>query len=161
MDRLNKPEQIEGSDNQRHESAALDARIRDAKPVSDRPDGVRNVELSRINQTDINSAADFKSQEQYHALHREAQMLKQMQPALDKGADVETFHSWDQTNQIGAYSQREHIRGYADVYHSYHGDEAIALDPQPDGTYDVINGRHRLVAARDAGLHSVPAKVTG
>jgi ParB-like chromosome segregation protein Spo0J len=51
------------------------------------------------------------------------------------------------------------VLGYVDVYHSYHGPEAVAVEPKVDGTYDVINGRHRIVAARDAGLTRIPARV--
>ncbi len=143
------------------ESGGLESRIKDAEPVSDQTSRLTNVEISRINANDVQAEADFKSQEQYASLKREAEMLKQMQPALAQGADVETFHQWDQANHIGAYSPGQYVRGYADVYHSYHGSEAVALDAKPDGTYDVINGRHRIIAARDAGLQYIPARILG
>lgn len=53
------------------------------------------------------------------------------------------------------------MRGYSDVYHSCYGDEKIAFEAKPDETYDVINGRHRIAAARDAGLTKIPAFVQG
>jgi hypothetical protein len=140
---------------------AIERRMQEGTAASDRPDGISSVELDKINPTDIKSAADFDSPQQYRALLREAQMLQQMDPALKQGSDVETFHAWDKANAIGQYSPDAHVRGYADVYHSYHGTDAIALDPRPDGTFDVINGRHRIVAARDAGLREVPARVVG
>lgn len=140
---------------------AIERRMREGTAASDRPDNISSVELDRINPTDIQSAADFDNPQQYKALFREAQMLQQMNPALKQGADVEMFHTWDKANAIGQYSPDAHVRGYADVYHSYHGTDAIALDPRPDGTFDVINGRHRIVAARDAGLREVPARVVG
>ncbi len=140
---------------------AIERRMQEGTAASDRPDGISSVELDKINPTDIQSAADFDNPQQYNALFREAQMLQQMDPALKQGADVETFHTWDKANAIGQYSPDAHVRGYADVYHSYHGTDAIALDPRPDGTFDVINGRHRIVAARDAGLREVPARVVG
>ncbi len=143
------------------ETSGLESRIKDAQPASDRTGGVTNVELSRINANDVRSAADFNSPEQYAGMRREAEMLKQMQPALAQGADVETFHQWDRSNHIGHYSQGQYVRGYADVYESYHGPEAVAVEAKPDGTYDVINGRHRILAAREAGLQQVPARVLG
>jgi hypothetical protein len=143
------------------ETSGLESRIKDAQPVSDQASGMTNVELSRINANDVQSAADFKSPEQYAGMRREAEMLKKMQPALAQGTDVETFHQWDQAHHIGQYSEGQHVRGYADVYQSYHGPEAVAVEAKPNGTYDVINGRHRIVAARDAGLQQVPAQVLG
>jgi len=140
---------------------AIERRVQEGTAASDRPDRISSVELDKINPTDIQSAADFDNPQQYNALFREAQMLQQMDPALKQGSDVETFHAWDQANAIGQYSPGAHVRGYADVYHSYHGSDAIALDRRPDGTFDVINGRHRIVAARDAGLREVPARVIG
>lgn len=139
----------------------LESRIRDAQPVSDKSAGITNVSPDQINATDIQTANDFKNPEQYAGMRREATMLGQMQPALEQGANADTFDAWDKSNQIGHYSPKEYIRGYNDVYNSYFGDEAIALDPKADGTFDVINGRHRLVAARDAGLTQIPAKVIG
>lgn len=140
---------------------AIERRMREGTAASDRPDRISSVELDKINPTDIQSAADFDNPQQYKALSREAQMLQQMDPALRQGVNVETFHAWDKANAIGQYSPDAHVRGYADVYHSYHGSDAIALDPRSDGTFDVINGRHRIVAARDVGLTEVPARVIG
>lgn len=140
---------------------AIERHMQEGTAASDRPDRISSVELEKINPTDIQSVADFDNPQQYNALFREAQMLQQMNPALKQGADVETFHTWDKANAIGQYSPVAHVRGYADVYHSYHGTDAIALDPRPDGTFDVINGRHRIVAARAAGLREVPARVVG
>lgn len=140
---------------------ALERRMREGTAASDRPDGISRVELDKINPTDIQSASDFGNSQKYTALLREARMLQQMEPALRQGSDTETFHAWDKANAIGQYSPDAHVRGYADVYHSYYGVDAIALDPRPNGTFDVINGRHRIVAARDAGLREVPARVVG
>lgn len=154
-------DQVEQQALQPSDSAGLEARVRDAQPVSDKTGGITNVELDRINATDINSAADFEDPQKYAGMRREAEMLKQVEPALEQGADVENLHSWDQANQIGQYSPGNHMRGYADAYHSYHGSEAVAVEPQSDGSYNVLNGRHRIVAARDAGLKRIPAKIVG
>ena len=138
----------------------MDARISDAVTVSDAPSGTSNIPLEQINPTDVNAPSDFKSPEQYAGMSREADMLKQMQPTVEQGGDVETFHNWDKANQIGHYSHNKYVRGYADVYHTYYdGNELIALEPKGDGTYDVINGRHRVYACREAGLKTVPAKI--
>ncbi len=142
------------------DTADLDARIKDAVPATDNPGETVDVPLDKIVLTEINSSADFSNPEQYAGMRREADMLSQMQLAVDQGADVETFHDWDKTNQIGHYSPYEYVRGYADVYHTYYdGNELIALEPKSDDTYDVINGRHRIYVCREAGLKTVPAKI--
>jgi hypothetical protein len=159
MDQLHSNDQLEATESQMIDREALESRLQDATPVSDQAASIQNVELSQINPTDIKSANDFADPEKYAGMRREAEMLKQMEPVLSQGADVETFHQWDQANQIGHYSPDQYVRGYADVYHSYHGDEAVALSAKGDGTFDVINGRHRLVVTRDAGLQKIPAKI--
>ncbi len=160
MDQLDDThDQIEQTESRITGKEALESRVQEAAPIADRVEGISNVELDKINQTDIQSANDFANPEKYVGMRRETEMLTQMEPALSQGADVETFHQWDQVNQIGHYSPDRYVRGYADVYHSYLGDEAVALSGKEDGTYDVINGRHRIAVAREAGLQKIPAKI--
>lgn len=159
MDQTHTNDQIEQAEGQIADKEAIESRVQEAAPIVDRVEGISNVELSTINQTDIQSAEDFADSEKYAGMRRETQMLTQMEPALSQGADVETFHQWDEANQIGHYSPDQYVRGYADVYHSYHGDEAVALSGNGDGTYDVINGRHRIAVAREMGLQKIPAKI--
>jgi hypothetical protein len=99
------------------ENLVIESRTRDAQPASDQTDKITNVELSRINQTGIKLAADFEDPAKYAALRREAGMLKQMQPALDQGANADTFDSWDKANGIGHYTPNGYVRGYTNVYH--------------------------------------------
>ncbi len=151
----------EVGDRQYAASTEADARVRDAV-ASDRPGGTSNVELSQINLTDVKSPNDFKSPEQYAGMRREAEMLKQIQPTIEQGATVDTFDGWDRANQIGHYSPDQYVRGYVDVYHTYYnGSEPVALEPKGDGTYDVINGQHRIYAVHEAGLKTIPARIVG
>jgi ParB-like chromosome segregation protein Spo0J len=39
------------------------------------------------------------------------------------------------------------------------GDDPIRLSRRPDGTFDVIGGRHRIQVARQLGIGSLPARV--
>jgi hypothetical protein len=137
----------------------LEQKIRDAAAVSDQSREAQMVELNQINEREIQSPADFKSPEQYAGQLREAQMLKQMMPALERGEMPETFDAWDKANRIGHYSPDAYVRGYTDVYDSYYGAEKIGLELKPNGTYDVLNGRHRIYVAREAGLTKIPAQV--
>jgi|GEM_PF-1946078 len=146
---------------QQAEHVWLEQKIRDAAPATDHTRAVQLVSLAQINASEIQSPADFRSPSEYAEQLREAHMLKQMLPALEQGADPELFDQWDQANQIGHYSPERYVRGYTDVYHAYYGAERIGLERRPDGTYDVLNGRHRIFAARQAGLEKIPAQVLG
>ena len=129
-------------------------------PGIDRVAELQEVPLDQIPQTDIQSPNDFSSEEKYQGMRREVEMLKQMKPAVSQNANGDTFDSWDKTNQIGHYSPESHTRGYQDIYHSYYGNnDCIALSPKKDGGYDIINGRHRIYLAREAGMKSVPVRI--
>lgn len=146
------------------EAAGMDARIKDAAPISDRPRDMAMVDLDSINTTDLGPADSPGEVQKRAAFRREAEMLKQMGPALDQGANADAFDSWDKANGIGQYSfdrYDRYVRGYGDVYRSYHGPEAIAVEPKPDGAYNVLNGRHRIEAAREVGLKKVLARIVG
>lgn len=144
------------------EAAGLDARVKDAVPLSDRPADMAMVDLDRVNATDLGLVNNTGEVQKRAELRREAEMLKQMEPVLDQGANADTFDSWDKANGIGQYSfdrYDQYVWGYEDAYRSYYGPEAVAVEPKPDGTYDVLNGRHRIEAAREAGLNRIPARI--
>ncbi len=48
---------------------------------------------------------------------------------------------------------------YTDVYEAFFGATSIKLARKPDGRYEVINGRHRIWAARQIGLDTLPVLV--
>jgi hypothetical protein len=146
------------------DSARLESRVRDAAPMSDRPADMKMVELDRIGPTDLGPADSPGEAQERAGLRREAEMLKQMQPALEQGANADAFASWDKANGIGHYSFERYdryVRGYEDVYHSYCGPDAVAVEFKPDGGCNVLNGRHRIEAAREVGLKKIPARIIG
>ena len=52
------------------------------------------------------------------------------------------------------------MRSYTSVYDGYFGSaRAIKLSQGPGGRLSVTNGYHRIWAAEQAGLSSVPARV--
>lgn len=51
------------------------------------------------------------------------------------------------------------LRRTADVYDLFTGDSRIVLSRRGDGSLDVVNGRHRIEAARDLGIQSLPARI--
>jgi hypothetical protein len=51
------------------------------------------------------------------------------------------------------------LRRTADVYDMFLGSEAIRADRRPDGSLNIINGRHRLQIARELGIKDLPGRV--
>ena len=122
------------------------------------PEDVEKVPVDKINNPDVNGPEDFSSPEQYASFRREAEMLKQMQPAMEQGAGPETWDAWDKHNQIGHHTPDGYTRGYTDVYKGYYENDTIALEQRGD-QYEILNGRHRAYVAQEAGLEEVPARV--
>jgi len=148
------------------EAAGLDDWISDTAPFSDKPRDMAMVDLDRIDPSDLGPAESSGEVQKRAELRREAEMLKQMEPALQQTerANADSFDSWDKANGIGQYSfdrYDHYVRGYGDVYRSYFGPEAVAVEPRPDGNFAVLNGRHRIEAAREVGLKKIPARVVG
>jgi len=51
------------------------------------------------------------------------------------------------------------LRRTADVYDMFLGSDAIRADRRPDGSLNIINGRHRLQIARELGIKDLPGRV--
>lgn len=52
------------------------------------------------------------------------------------------------------------LRRAADVYDLFLGSDRIRVDQRPDGSLDVVNGRHRLAIARELGIRTLPGQVS-
>lgn len=53
------------------------------------------------------------------------------------------------------------LRRAADVYDMFLGSDRIRVDRGPDGSLNIINGRHRFDVARELGIDSLPGEVSG
>lgn len=65
---------------------------------------------------------------------------------------------------LAARDAREGLSGprsYVATYEGFFGDTAIRLSPLPDGTFDVVNGRHRIWLLREEYAQMVPARIAG
>ena len=60
-----------------------------------------------------------------------------------------------------ARSKAQPLRRTADVYDMFLGSDRIRVDRRPDGSLDVVNGRHRLIIARELGIKTLPGQVSG
>lgn len=153
---LEKPEPRQGV-----EAASLESKVGRTENVSrgsDVPPDIEYVPVDRINNPEIQGVADFRSPAEHASYCREAEMLKQMQPAIDQGAGPDTWDAWDRQHQIGHFTPNGYTRGYTDVYQGYYKQDTIAVEPRGD-RYEILNGRHRVCAAREVNLKSVPARV--
>ncbi|HEY1704275.1 MAG TPA: hypothetical protein VGG75_31660 [Trebonia sp.] len=66
-------------------------------------------------------------------------------------------------NDFAARDNREppapSLRRTVDVYDMFLGSDAIRADRRPDGSLNIINGRHRLQIARELGIKDLPGRV--
>lgn len=75
-------------------------------------------------------------------------------PGVAGGKTREAFAERD--NRSGA----QPLRRTADVYDMFVGTDRIRADRRPDGSLDIVNGRHRLLIARELGIKSLPGQVS-
>jgi hypothetical protein len=76
-------------------------------------------------------------------------------PGVAAGKTREDFAARD------ARSNAQPLRRTADVYDMFLGSDRIRVDRRPDGSMDVVNGRHRLLIARELGIKTLPGQVFG
>ncbi len=73
--------------------------------------------------------------------------------AVRNGADGEHFARMDAQRGL------DYEGGYQRVYEAFFGGDSLRLDHRSDGTYEVIDGLHRIHVARELGLSSLPARI--
>jgi hypothetical protein len=56
-------------------------------------------------------------------------------------------------------SNAQPLRRTADVYDMFLGSERIRVERRTDGSFNIINGRHRLLIARELGIKHLPGEV--
>jgi hypothetical protein len=78
-----------------------------------------------------------------------------VRPGLDRGMSRDDFAARDAAH--GASPPRR----TADVYEMVLGSNTICVERGAGETLDVIDGRHRLMVARELGIIRLPAHVTG
>jgi hypothetical protein len=104
--------------------------------------------------TSISGPSDFGAKGvSYQEMRLGLQRLDEsIMPAARRG-DLEGF--------ISERSGREPETNYQNLLGSFFGSSAIKLSPAPNGRYSVVNGYHRIFAARELGMTSLPARITG
>lgn len=110
-------------------------------PVSDLPDP-----------DDIAGPEDFNHHITYEDAIRAAKEYQQMQPLIQQGYTGDDFSAEDAVNRL------DYEHGRRRIYDLYYGNDPIRVDKDGDH-YDIISGRHRVFAAKEVGLETVPARV--
>lgn len=74
-------------------------------------------------------------------------------PGVANGKTREDFAQRDER------SNAQPLRRTADVYDMFLGSDRIRVDRHADGSLNVINGRHRMLIARELGIKNLPGEV--
>lgn len=74
-------------------------------------------------------------------------------PGIANGKTREDFAERD------ARLNAQPLRRTADVYDMFLGTDRIRADRQSDGSLNIVNGRHRLLIARELGIKNLPGQV--
>lgn len=95
---------------------------------------------------------DFNHHISWEDAKSAAEQLPGIQSEMAAGKTADDFSAEDQKNGL------DYAHGKRGVYDLFYGSDPIKLDKVGDN-YDIISGRHRVFAAKAAGLESVPARV--
>jgi hypothetical protein len=139
------------------ESAAKTGRARGAGPLSrlDRL-GLTEVNVGGIDFSDNPIQGSFGRGGASRADYRWAveTWSNVVEPAVARGADRTQFERRDHERDAPP------LRRTADVHDLFLGtSDRIVLSRRADGSLDVINGRRRLLVARELGVKTLPAQV--
>ncbi|HIQ09252.1 MAG TPA: hypothetical protein EYH28_07085, partial [Anaerolineaceae bacterium] len=120
------------------------------------PEHIREIPLDRIAWESVGTLAP----EDYRKVSREEmreglrKLIQVVRPKVQQGATAEDFSRMDETLGL------DYAHGYRRIYDAFYGESCITLERYGDKYY-VINGRHRLLLAREMGIRSLPARVRG
>ncbi len=119
------------------------------------PAGFQEIPLEQMDWDEMGALTP----EEYHKVPLEEMQegLRKLQevvrPAVQQGATAEDFDRMDQAQGL------DYAHGYRRIYDAFYGpSEAIAVEKVGE-KYRVLNGRHRLLLARELGVQALPMRV--
>lgn len=83
-----------------------------------------------------------------------AERLGPVVDAVRAGSGIDRLQQLD-----SARGSADSVASYARTFEGFFGYTAVALSQRSDGRYEVLNGYHRIYAARKAGIPLIPARV--
>jgi hypothetical protein len=127
----------------------------DARTTSDWVDkGIVDVPVKDLPEPDgVSNPADFNHHISWEDAQAATIRLPEIQKQVNAGKTGDDFSALDQANGL------EYKQGDRRIFDLYYGSDPVKLDK--DGTeYTIVSGRHRIFAAKEAGLTTIPARVS-
>ncbi len=101
----------------------------------------------------VSGPEDFNHHISWEDAKSAADRLPGIQEEIKAGKTADDFSAEDLAAGV------DYAHGKRGVYDLYYGSDPVKLDKIGD-QYDIVSGRHRVFAAKAAGLESIPARVT-
>lgn len=114
--------------------------------------GIQDVPVADLPQPEGVTSENFD----HHITHDDAlnatREYQAMRPLIDEGYTGEDFADRDRAAGL------DYEHGQQRIYDLFHGSSPIHVTKDGD-QYDIIDGRHRIFAAKELGMESIPAHV--
>jgi hypothetical protein len=101
----------------------------------------------------VSSPADFDHHIAWQDAQSATKQIPEIQKAVKDGKTGDDFFREDQAANL------DYAHGKQRTYDLFYGSDAVKLDKVGD-QYTIVSGRHRIFAAKDAGLETIPARVS-
>ena len=101
----------------------------------------------------VSSPVDFDHHIAWEDAQSATKQLPEIQKAVKEGKNGDDFYQEDQAANL------DYGHGSLRTYDLFYGSDAVKLDKVGD-QYTIVSGRHRIFAAKDAGLETIPARVS-
>lgn len=115
--------------------------------------GIIDVSVSDLPDPEgVSSLADFPHHISWEDAKYRTQQLPEVRKEVQKGKTREDFHAMDQKEGL------PYKEGKEGAYDLWYGDDPVNLC-KADDKYEITGGRHRIFAAKELGLNTIPARV--
>lgn len=148
------------SSGQGHYAAAQDSETRGngISIPSHFPAGFASVPMARIRtEGEVRGPQDFDSGQNLDDLRWATKAL--LDVVLPAALTMRDARSYLQARD--AREGRTGPRSYTATYEGFFGDTGILLSPIPDGTFTIVNGRHRIWLLQGEHAETIPARIEG
>jgi len=132
--------------------AAMQGDTKEGRDWVDR--GIMDVPVADLPAPEgVSSPADFDHHIAWQDAQTATQQLPEIQKVVRDGKTGDDFYREDQAANL------DYVHGKQRTYDLFYGTDAVKLDKVGD-QYTIVSGRHRIFAAKDAGLETIPASVS-